>query len=87
MPDPDLEMRRGGKEGSVSKNFFSSLGASVWSKNYGGRAPPGSSPGSATGDGCFRRLVGRALDCRAGSHWFDSRGRTNGHGSQYNSEI
>ena len=41
MPDPDLEMRRGGKEGSVSKNFFSSLGASVWSKNYGGRVPQG----------------------------------------------
>ena len=39
MPYPDLEMRRGGEEGSVSKNFFSSLGASVWSKNYGGRAP------------------------------------------------
>ena len=46
-----------------------------------------SSPGSATGDDCFGRLVGRALDCRAGSRWFDSRGRTNGHGSQNNSEI
>ena len=29
------------KAGAVSKKIFSALGASVWSKNYGGRAPQG----------------------------------------------
>ena len=50
MPDPDLEIRRGsdhpdpyikGGGGQVSKKFFSTLRALVWSKNKGG-------PGSAT---------------------------------------
>ena len=51
MFDPDLEIRGGGgggaliqslrKAGAVSQKIFSALGASVWSKNYGGRAPQG----------------------------------------------
>ena len=35
MPDPDLEIRGGGSP----KNFFSALGASVWSKNRGAGPP------------------------------------------------
>ena len=47
MPDPDLEIRGRGA-GSVSKNFFSALWASVWSKNKRGVGPLGPSLGSAT---------------------------------------
>ena len=37
----------------LKKNFFSALRASVWSKNKGGRGPPGPSPGSTTDKGCL----------------------------------
>ena len=53
MEDPDLQIRGGGGHpdpeirGTVSKNIFSTLRASVLSKNKGG-GPPGPSPGSAT---------------------------------------
>ena len=33
---PDLEIRKGAGVGTVSKNFFSALQASVWSKNKEG---------------------------------------------------
>ena len=48
MLDPDLEIRGGG--GVVSKKDFSSLWASVWTKNKGGGGGggPGPSRGSAT---------------------------------------
>ena len=41
VADPDLQIRGGGKP--VSKQFFSALRPSFWSKNKGGagpRAPP-----------------------------------------------
>ena len=44
VADPDPEI----KGGSLKKNSFSALRASFWSKNKGGPAPPGRSPGSAT---------------------------------------
>ena len=56
MVDLDRQIRGGGgggggekREGPVSKKTFSALSASVWSKNKGGQAPLGPSPGSATG--------------------------------------
>ena len=49
MTKPDLQIRRGGDGGRSQKEFFSTLRASVWSKNKGGAVPPGSTPGSATG--------------------------------------
>ena len=56
VADPDLQISKGGgghphpeiKGGSLKKNSFSALRASFWSKNKGGPAPPGRSPGSAT---------------------------------------
>ena len=55
VPDPDLKIKEGGgraghqdpeiRRGRVSTKFFSALQASVWSKNKGGRAPPGSATG------------------------------------------
>ena len=56
LADPDLQIRwRGGRSSrpldkgeAVSKNIFSVLRASVWSKNKGEPGPPGPSPGSAT---------------------------------------
>ena len=41
-PDPEIRGER------VSKKIFFGLWASVWSKNKGGRPPPGTSPRSAT---------------------------------------
>ena len=57
LADPDLQIRWSGggrssrpldKGEAVSKNIFSVLRASVWSKNKGEPGPPGPSPGSAT---------------------------------------
>ena len=42
MADPELQIRRGG--GESLENFVFSLRASVWSKNKGGRPPPGPPP-------------------------------------------
>ena len=52
MPDPDIEIRRGGLRkvgggGAVSKKFFSALGLKT--SGGGGSGGPGPSPGSATG--------------------------------------
>ena len=47
MPNPDLEIRRGGVGGgvgAVSKNVFSALWTSVWSKNERRGRPPGPLP-------------------------------------------
>ena len=46
---PDHDIRGEGGGGQFKKNVFSALRASVWSKNMEGPAPPGPSPGSATG--------------------------------------
>ena len=56
VPDEDLEIR-----GGSPKNFFSSLLASVWSKNKGA----GPSPGFATGHICVFNTGGFVLDCHA----------------------
>ena len=56
MADLDLQIKGGqsaepeirGEGGLVSKTVCSALWAPVWSKDYGGTAPPGPSPRSAT---------------------------------------
>ena len=53
MPDPDIEIRRGGlrkaggRGGRSQKKFFSALGLKT--SGGGGSGGPGRSPGSATG--------------------------------------
>ena len=57
MADPDLQIRGGpghpdpeitGEGRSLKKKFFPALRTSVWSKNKGGRALRGPTPGSVT---------------------------------------
>ena len=69
VSDPDLEIRGGGViqtrrkgGGRSSKNLFSTLRASVWSKNKAA----GPSPGSANGHVCvFNNTGGFVLYCHA----------------------
>ena len=63
VANPNLQMGAGGG-GTVSKNFFSELQASVWSKNKGGGAGPGPSglsPRSATTNVLHTARTGMSL--------------------------